>query len=39
MFAWFNKIGSEKIFKICSENFSGLQISHGFYLLSVLNRS
>lgn len=39
MFAWFNKTGSEKMFKICSENFSGLPIHHGFYLLSVLNRS
>lgn len=27
------------MFKMCSENFSGLPIYHGFYLLSVLNRN
>lgn len=33
MFAWFNKMGSEKkqkMFKICSESFGGLQIHHSF---------
>lgn len=40
MFAWFNTMGSEKkYFKIYSEGFSGLQIHHSFYLLSVLNRN
>lgn len=39
MFAWFSKMRPEKLLKICSETFRGLQIHHSFYLLSVVNRS